>query len=68
MEISEKIKHLRLSLGLDQREFATLLEVTIATISNWEHKRRVPRLPKIRKMIEIAKKNKIKINIIDFLS
>lgn len=67
MEISERIKHLRLSLGLEQSEFAQLVSVSSGTVSNWENARRSPRLSKIRKMIEIAKKNKIKLEIKDFI-
>ncbi len=68
MEISEKIKNLRLSLGLEQKEFGVLMNVTVGTICNWEKGRRNPRLPKIRRMIEIAKTHKLKLQIKDFLT
>lgn len=67
MEISAKIKNLRLSLGLEQKEFGEFLGVTMGTVSNWENSRRSPRLGRIRKMIELAKKNKIKLEIKDFI-
>ena len=67
MNVSAVIKQLRLSLGLEQGEFGNLLGVTPGTISNWENERRYPRLPKLRKMIEIAKEHKIKLSMQDFL-
>lgn len=68
MDIAEKIKSLRLQLGLDQREFGELIGVAMGTISNWENNRRFPRMNKIRKMIEIAKSNKIKLEPKDFMT
>jgi len=66
-DMGSTIKELRLMLGLEQHEFAELMGVVPGTVWNWEHGRRRPRLPKIRKMVEIAKENKIRMNIRDFL-
>jgi|GEM_PF-2090890 DNA-binding transcriptional regulator YiaG len=68
MSVNEAIKKLRLLIGLEQSEFGQELEVTTGTVCNWEAGRRSPRLPKIRKMVELARKHKIKMNIEDFLS
>lgn len=68
MIAAQSIKKLRLALGLEQSEFARELDVTTGTVCNWEHGRRAPRLPKIRKMVEMAKKNKLKMAIEDFLN
>lgn len=67
MHNPERIKNLRLRMGLGQDEFAKLLNVTVSTISNWEHGRRVPRMPHIREIIELAKKNKIKLTLDEFV-
>lgn len=67
MTAAGAIKNLRLQLGLEQHEFGSLLEVTVGTVCNWEHGRRSPRLPKIRRMVEIAKQHKIKMTIQDFI-
>jgi DNA-binding transcriptional regulator YiaG len=68
MTPQQMIKKLRLSLGLEQREFGKEFDVTAATVCNWESGRRSPRLPKIRAMVELAKKHKIKMQIEDFIS
>lgn len=66
-DIGATVKQLRLMLCLEQHEFAQLMDVVTGTVWSWENGTRRPRLPKIRKMIELAKRNKIKINILDFL-
>lgn len=66
-DICATIRQLRLLLGLEQHEFAELMGVVKGTVWNWENGKRVPRLPKIRKMVEIAERNKIRIKITDFL-
>lgn len=68
MTISEKIKSFRISLGMEQIEFAKLLNVSSSTVSNWETSRRVPRIPKLKKMVDIAKDHKIKLSMQDFFS
>lgn len=39
------IKKIRLGYNLSQKEFATLLGISIATLRNWEQGRRVPEGP-----------------------
>ncbi len=68
MNIQEAIKHLRTSLFLDQKEFGELIGITKSSICNYEHGNRKPRLRVIRKMVELAKKHKIKIALEDFLA
>lgn len=66
MAISQTIKNLRLSLGMEQIEFARLFNVAGGTVSNWESGRRVPRIPKLKKMVDIAKEHKLKLTMQDF--
>lgn len=68
MTLSEAVKKLRLDLLLEQKEFGEMLGVTKTSICNYEMGNRKPRLPIIRKMVEIAKKNKVKISLEDFLT
>jgi DNA-binding transcriptional regulator YiaG len=68
MTPQQNIKKLRLALGLEQSEFGKEFDVTPGTVCNWETGRRTPRLPKIRQMIELAKRHKMKFNIEDFLT
>lgn len=49
---SEKIKELRISLGLNQVEFAKILNVTKQSISNWENNNI---MPSIDMLVRIAK-------------
>ena len=67
MTIAGVIKNLRLTLGMEQREFGKLFEVTKGTVCSWEHGRRTPRLPKLKKMIDVAKEHKVKLSMRDFL-
>ena len=66
-ETHKLILKLRMWLGYEQAEFGKLLGVTRGTVSNWEHARRVPKLPKIRLLVDIAKKNNIPMELNDFL-
>jgi DNA-binding transcriptional regulator YiaG len=68
MTASQNIKKLRLSLGLEQSEFCKEFKVTSGTICNWECGRRKPRLIHVRKMVELAKRNKVKVSIEDFIA
>jgi len=68
MKIKDTIKYLRRSLVLEQKEFADLLGIDKSSICNYEHGVRKPRLPIIRKMLELAKQHKIKISTEDFLN
>ncbi|MBR4021955.1 MAG: helix-turn-helix transcriptional regulator [Ruminococcus sp.] len=49
----ERIKELRLNLGLNQVEFSKLLNVTKQSVSNWENNNI---LPSIDMLINISKK------------
>lgn len=68
MTIKETIKKLRLALCLDQSEFGAFIGVTKSSVCNYEAGTRNPRLPVIRKMVELARKNKVKITLEDFLN
>lgn len=68
MKINEAIKRLRMDLLLEQKEFGELIGVAKTSISHYESGNRRPRLPIIRKMVELAKKHKVKIALEDFLS
>jgi len=47
---------IRDELGLTQREFATLLDIPVTTLRNWEQGRRNPTGPAM-KLLRLAKKN-----------
>jgi len=68
MKVNENIKKLRLAIGFQLGEFGKIFSVTTSTVCNWESGRRSPRLPNIRKMVELAKKHRIKLTIDDFLT
>ncbi len=67
MKRGDAVKRLRVALFFNQTQFAALLGVTFGTICHWEKNTRSPRLPQIKKMLELAKKNKVKITFDDFL-
>lgn len=66
MTISESVIKLRRSLGLEQQELAEILGITHTSISNYENGKRHPRIRIVRKMLELAKKHKIKLTLEDF--
>lgn len=68
MSSADTIKKIRISLCLNHKEFADLLGVSAASISLYEKGERKPRFPIIRKLIELAKKQKISVTVEDFLS
>lgn len=51
--VAEKIKQLRLTLGLNQVEFAELMKVTQATVSRWE-RGSMPEAGKLAQLAEMA--------------
>lgn len=68
MTVAEIIKNLRTILCLEQQEFGELVGVTKSSICQYEKGNRLPRRPVIRKIIELAKKHKVKIKPEDFLN
>lgn len=60
------IRQLRRDLLLTPTKFAAALGVSEASIFSWEAGRRAPRLDKVKAMIELAKKNGIKLKPNDF--
>ncbi len=63
--VAENFKKLRRALCLSQKELAQELGLTMCTISNYERGSRMPRYVTIRKVMELAKKNGIKITMDD---
>jgi predicted transcriptional regulator len=67
MSASQTIKKIRLTLCLDQDEFAKLVGVTKSGISKYESGYRHPRMKTIRKMKQLAEENNIEVKVEDFL-
>jgi predicted transcriptional regulator len=65
MTSAESIKKVRRALCLNQKEFADALSLTPSSISCYEAGSRLPSFTTIRKIIALAKKHNIKINIDD---
>lgn len=57
----KKIKKIRLSKGLNQKEFAEVLGVSIVAVSQWETGTREPRPNNIKKILAYCKENGIKV-------
>jgi transcriptional regulator with XRE-family HTH domain len=68
MSGAEIIKKIRISLGLEQGEFANKIGVSKSSICNYERGIRTPRFPIIRKIRELAKINGMEFSIEDFLN
>lgn len=65
MNTAEQLKKIRLSLCLNQREFAEALGITISSISYYEKGNRKPSFCTMRKIISLTKKNGIKLKLED---
>lgn len=63
--INNNIKQIRLSLGMKRSEFAQLLGISYGAVCNYEYGTRNPRLNTCYRIIEVAKKHKIKIKLED---
>lgn len=55
------IKNLREKLILSQEELAEVLGVSFASVNRWERGRHEPTIKAKRKIVELCKKNKIKL-------
>jgi DNA-binding transcriptional regulator YiaG len=68
MSCAEITKKIRVALQLEKQEIAGILDASPSAVGHWEAGRRIPRMPVIRRYMELAKKNKIKVSVEDFLS
>lgn len=59
------IQQIRLKIGMPRRIFAENLGVTYGAIANYELGTRIPKLPTCYRIIDLAKKYKIKVNLED---
>lgn len=66
MKSAKAIKKIRQELFLRRDEFAQMLGISKQSISHYENGLRNPKLCIVKKMLGIAKKNKIKIEASDF--
>lgn len=67
MSAAESFKKIRMELCLNRTEMGKILNVTSSSISCYERGVRHPSCSVIRKAVEFAKKNKLKINFEDFI-
>lgn len=65
MTTAESLKKIRKTLCVSQYQLAQELDVTVSSISCYERGVRKPSYATIRKIIELAKKYKIKIDFED---
>lgn len=56
--IGGRIRSIRNGLGLDQKEFATLLKITVSALSNWENGRNKPKDDKLDKIANLGRTTK----------
>lgn len=61
MKYSDLIKKLRVKLLLTQTEFAALLGVSFESVNRWENDKNEPSFKAKRKIMELAKKNKVEV-------
>lgn len=52
--LGHRIKDLRISLGMNQKQFSDRLQTKVSTLSNWENGRNKPNMEKLSKIAELA--------------
>lgn len=67
MSTASTIKRIRLCLCYEQKEFGELIGVSKQSVSHYENGVTTPRLPVVRKIMDLAKKNKLSVKVEDFL-
>ncbi len=67
MKSAEMVKKIRLAFCLEQKEFGELMGISKQAIWQYERGMRRPRLQSVRKLLELAKKKKIKAEVEDFI-
>ncbi len=65
MNTAECMKKIRKALCFSQTDLSRALDVTVSTISCYERGTRKPSYPTVRKIMELAKKHKIKVDLDD---
>lgn len=65
MDYSKLIKELREKLIVSQAELAELLGVSFASVNRWEMGHHEPTIKSKRKIVELCKKHKLKVNMKD---
>jgi DNA-binding XRE family transcriptional regulator len=68
MSASQTIKKIRQNMFLEQKEFGLLIGKSKQAVWHYEKGSRLPKLETIRKILDLAKKHKIKVSIEDFLN
>lgn len=63
MSIAKKIKKIRISLCLNQPEFARAIGYTKGAVSNWEKGTRKPSMDACRQIIKLCEKNNVELKI-----
>lgn len=53
-EVGQRIKNIRLNLGLNQEEFAKKIDSTIPAVSNWENGRNLPNKQRLKAIADIG--------------
>ena len=63
MDYPQLIKELRGKLLLTQTELAEMLGCTFASVNRWERGHHEPTIKMKRKIVELCRKNKIKVDL-----
>lgn len=61
------VKKIRMAFFMEISEFATMVGLTKQAIYQYEKGMRKPRLPSVKKFLDLAKKKKIQASVEDFL-
>lgn len=66
MELADKIKNLRVSLGMSQKEFGKELGLSQEAIAGYEVRGREPSLDILKNMLKLAKQHNIKFKVFEW--
>lgn len=55
-ELGLKITEIRINIGVNQKEFAKMINSTVSAVSNWENGRNKPNKERMRRIAELSSK------------
>ena len=53
-QVGQRIKDIRLEKGMDQKQFAEMINATVSALSNWEKGRNLPNKERLKNIADLA--------------
>ena len=53
-QVGQRIKDIRMEKGMEQQEFANIINATVSALSNWENGRNLPNKERLKNIADLA--------------